>query len=260
VSGPVEAYLEALLGELRGPAAHIRRMLAETEAHLREAADEGEAAGLDRAAAERAAVDRFGPPAEVARAANNGATVRTLRWLAAPALVAAARLGAVALVAIGVTGLAVTALRAVAGSRYVFAGAPDPAAGCAHWLHVQPAARTCAQAYLMESADDTLALRGAAGLLGVVILAVLAVALRRYRGGLRRLPSVLEPSVGAALFLAAGAAMLAFGISGATIAGGALGTASGAGQWLASGAVAVLAALAYAALLLRRLTAPVPGR
>jgi len=262
---PVEAYLDALIGELRGPAAHIRRMLAETEDHLRAATDEGVAAGLDRAAAERAAVARFGPPAEVARAANDGATVRTLRGLALPGVLTAVRLGAVGLVAVGVTGLACTALRAVAGTAYVYAartGVPYPPAACAHWRAAQPAARTCAQAALLESADDTLLLRGAAGVLGLLLLGALAIALGRGRGRrlLRTLPTALEPTIGAALFLAAGLGMIIFGASGTLVTGGALGTATGAGQWLASGTVAVLAALAYAFVLLRRVTAPLPDR
>lgn len=251
MTGPVDAYLDDLLGELRGPAGAVRRMLAETEAHLREATDEGVAGGLDRDAAERAAVGRFGPPAEVARAANAGATARTLRRLAAPALVAAARLGAIGLVAVGVTGLAATALRAVAGGAFVYGGA-YPSASCAHWLSVQPAARTCAQAAVLESADDTLVLRGAAGVLGLLVLGVLAIVARRAG----RLPALVEPAVGGALFLAAGAGMIVLGLSGTLVAGGALGTAAGEGQWLASGTVAVLAAVAYAAVLVRRIAAP----
>lgn len=261
MSDLIEAYLDDLLGELRGPAAHVRRMLAETEAHLREATDEGVAGGLDRSAAERAAVDRFGPPAEVARTANAGATARTLRRLAAPAFVAAVRLGAVALVAVGITGLAAAMVRGLAGTRLLYGtGLTFPYADCAHWRAVQPGARSCAQAYLMESADDALVLRGAAGVLGVVLVVALAVVLRRNRGLLRRLPAALEPAVGAALFLAAGLGMLAFGLSGATITGGPLGVAAGTGQWLVSGSVAIIAGVAYAGLLLRRLTAPIPER
>lgn len=261
---PIEAYLDALIGELRGPAAHIRRMLAETEAHLREAADVAEAGGLDRAAAERAAVDRFGSPAEVARAANDGATGRALRHVALPGLLTAVRLGAVGLVAVGVTGVASTALRAIAGNAYVYADTSDvraSAADCAHWMAVQPAAHDCVQAAALENAADTLVLRGAAGILGLLILAVLAVAFRHGRGSraFRTLPAALEPTIGAALFLASGVAMLAFGFTGALVTG-AGGNTSGTGQWLASGAVAVAAALAYAVILLRRLSSPIPER
>jgi hypothetical protein len=261
---PIETYLDALLGELRGPAPYIRRMLAETETHLREAADAVEAGGPGRVAAERVAVERFGAPGEVARAANKGAGVRTLRHLAVPGVLAAVRLGAVGLVAVGVTGVASAGLRAMAGSAYVYAdpsGVRASAAACAHWMAAQPAAHTCAQAAALENASDTLVLRGAAGILGVLVLAVLALALRRGRGRRlpRALPSALEPTIGAALFLAAGVAMLALGLSGALVTGAA-GTTSGAGQWLASGVVAIAASLAYAALLVRRVSAPIPTR
>ncbi|MGI5241869.1 permease prefix domain 1-containing protein [Dactylosporangium sp. CA-139066] len=50
------------LAAAAGTGARGRRMLAEAEDHLRSAADDGVSRGLDPVAAQREAVDRFGPP------------------------------------------------------------------------------------------------------------------------------------------------------------------------------------------------------
>lgn len=65
--GPVERYLDEMFDRLAGTGAAGRRMLAETESHLFAAVEEGLARGLEAGAAEREAVDRFGPAAGVAR-------------------------------------------------------------------------------------------------------------------------------------------------------------------------------------------------
>ena len=65
--GPVDRYLDDMFNLLAGTGASGRRLLIEAEEHLTEAAAEGRARGLDPEAAERAAVDRFGAAAAVAR-------------------------------------------------------------------------------------------------------------------------------------------------------------------------------------------------
>jgi MYXO-CTERM domain-containing protein len=59
---PVDDYLDTLFDRLSGTGAEGRRLLAEAEDHLRSAADDGIARGLEPLAAEREAVRRFGPP------------------------------------------------------------------------------------------------------------------------------------------------------------------------------------------------------
>jgi len=96
---PIEDYLDQLLPRLRGPAARVRRILAETEEHLRDATAEGVAAGLDRDEAAHRAVQRFGDPGTVA-----GRFPMPLRAVLGELTRTAIALGAVALVAIGLSG------------------------------------------------------------------------------------------------------------------------------------------------------------
>ena len=56
----IEGYLDQLLLELRGRATDVRRVLAETEEHLRDATADGIAAGLSPDDAEAQAIVRFG--------------------------------------------------------------------------------------------------------------------------------------------------------------------------------------------------------
>ena len=55
----IEGYLDQLLTHLRGSATDVRRILSETEEHLRDATAELEAAGASREEAQRLAVERF---------------------------------------------------------------------------------------------------------------------------------------------------------------------------------------------------------
>ena len=63
----IEGYLDQLLLELRGRATDVRRVLAETEEHLRDATADGVAAGLSPDEAEAEAIARFGSPRAIAR-------------------------------------------------------------------------------------------------------------------------------------------------------------------------------------------------
>ena len=63
----IEGYLDRLLGHLRGSAHDVRRILAEAEEHLRDAAAELVAAGASEEEAQRRAIERFGDPHAVAR-------------------------------------------------------------------------------------------------------------------------------------------------------------------------------------------------
>ena len=66
--GPVEQYLDRLFDRLTGTGHAGRRSLVEAEDHLRSATATGVATGLDRVAAERAAVERFGTAGSIGAA------------------------------------------------------------------------------------------------------------------------------------------------------------------------------------------------
>jgi hypothetical protein len=68
----IEDYLARLRAGLPTPPARTAEIVAEAEDHLRESVAAGRAAGLDEAAAERAAVAAFGPVKQVARAHRPG--------------------------------------------------------------------------------------------------------------------------------------------------------------------------------------------
>ncbi|WP_433215484.1 permease prefix domain 1-containing protein [Dactylosporangium sp. CS-047395] len=60
-AGPIDTYVAALRGSLRGPRAAKADLLTEARDGLIDAAERYEGEGLERAAAERAAVEEFGP-------------------------------------------------------------------------------------------------------------------------------------------------------------------------------------------------------
>ncbi|MFI5906925.1 permease prefix domain 1-containing protein [Dactylosporangium sp. NPDC051541] len=64
--GPIDVYVNALGGALRGPRRAKADLLAEARDGLVDAAEHHESDGLDRAEAERAAVAEFGPVAALA--------------------------------------------------------------------------------------------------------------------------------------------------------------------------------------------------
>ena len=82
--GPIDRYLDEMFDQLAGTGADGRRLLAEAGEHLTEAAADARARGLDAEAAEREAVERFGPAATVTRRlpANTGIVRVSLRRLA----------------------------------------------------------------------------------------------------------------------------------------------------------------------------------
>nr|BFE63062.1 hypothetical protein GCM10020063_075880 [Dactylosporangium thailandense] len=65
-AGPIDAYVASLRGALRGPRAAKTDLVTEARDGLADAAERYEADGLDRLAAERAAVEEFGPIAALA--------------------------------------------------------------------------------------------------------------------------------------------------------------------------------------------------
>ncbi len=233
----IQSYLDGLGKQLRLAPGQTERLLEETGAHLQDAADAHEAAGLTREEAELKAIDQFGTVGEVARAANGGLVATAGRLSLAAAQLAAAVSTTV------LAGIVLARLVArVTSTGWVYglpSRATPTASTIAHWLQVQPSATSWRDAGALENASDSLVLRG--GFAALVLLASVAfVLVARRRVG--RLERRVVPAAGlaafacATVFLVLGGVTQAFGL-----------VEWGRGQWFCDAAVALLAALAYAA-------------
>jgi hypothetical protein len=237
---PIEDYLDELLSRLRVPPRATRRLLAETEDHLRQAAEAAEQAGASRVAAERQAVAQFGPAARVAAeasAARQPAPLAALGVLAWSGLA----LSGLGLVAVGLSGIVAAIFNAIAGQRFVGAlPQTSAAAPCGHFLALHPVAHNCAQAAVLENSADAVALRLLAGVVGLVLVG-LAWWARRYLS--------TDPSFRRLLSAAlATAAFLSFGAATVVLLGMSLDTAvhygsRGVGWYLSGGLVSLLGAV-----------------
>lgn len=248
MNSPIDAYLNELLVALQGNAPDVRRVLAEAEEHLRDAAAEGVAAGLEPEEAERQAVARFGSARLVARRFAAETPARLTRALLGQVVLAALLLGSVGLVAVGMSGGVAAAMGSLWGKSFV-AGDPHgityTAARCADFQEYHPRP-TCEQAATAHHFDEVVGYRLDAGVLGLLGLGAYAVARRRRQqvrvGGL---PETFVPTVAAAVFAVGGGGLLlmAFGQMG-----------PGSGEYLSGALVALVAAGWYGRTLLRRLT------
>jgi hypothetical protein len=140
-------------------------------------------------------------------------------------------------------------MTSLCGLRFMFADPPGttyPASSCRYWMSLHPRAATCTSAYLAESLADGLNARYAAGVLGLVVLAAIAV-----RRQLRRAPLISPPTPSTALIAVAifGAAAVAF----AALAADAIRVShgNGAGKWLSAAFVALLVCVGYGLAYLR---------
>lgn len=246
----VDRYLDELTSRLRGPARRVRRVLAETEEHLRDAVDSRVAGGMSVEEAERAALHDFGTAAYVAAAMNQADSATSRPLVLRAGLETLAGLAALGMVVVGVAGVMGRLLAAVTSTETMF-GAPAsadlPAASCRHWLAVQPSATTCHQAATLESASDQTAGMIALGLLGLLTVTALAV-LRRRTPHAHVLPAFLAPTIAATAFGAAGVGLAALAASNAVIF-----STWGQGLWWTSACCSLLAALACASFSARAL-------
>lgn len=237
----IDDYLDALLGELQIEPAQTRRVLAETEAHLRESAGALGAEGIMQGDAEFEAMRRFGTPSEVAARFNHG-RAPLLPGLALPFL----SLATAGLLAIGASGVLALALGWQFGHGFIAHDAPGvqyTAERCRDFLRFHPESVDCSAAANAHLYDEVVGYRLDAGVLGVLCLGALAVIWRRKPLWRRRnpLPEGVTPAVGMALFGVAAAGLLLIG--GMPAAFGR--TLDGAGEYLSAGLVAALAAVAY---------------
>lgn len=241
---PIEDYLDSLLSRLRGTAGDVRRALAESEAHLRDAAEAAAVRGEDAETAAHTAIARFGSPPLVAASFNRQAVPCATRQVLASVAAAFVQLGTVGLLAVGVSGAGAWGLSRAFGDNAVFGGAPgtgQSASSCAHFLAVQPGAHTCARAALLEGRDDAIFQRLLAGILGLLLVAGW-LAWRRLRpshGTRFPLPSWVTPSIGVTAFGAAALVLAGYGLDRARIG-------SGSGEWFAAAVPALLVAVGYA--------------
>ncbi len=249
----VERYLDELAARLPGPGAHVRRVLAECEAHLRDAVAAGRAAGLSDADAERAAVEKFGTPSQIATQVISAQWAHARRPVLRAGMGLLVRMAAAAMVVAG--GAAVLAvLAATISSRTAVFGLPArvsmPARLCTYWLTIHPDAGTCRQAGTLEAAGDIPLSLETLGGLGAGILATAVLVRRRRPRPVEVLPPVLGPALGVAAFGAATVGLAALAAGDAVLLG-----AWGRGLWLCGAASTLLAALVSAMLLLRALPA-----
>jgi hypothetical protein len=250
----IERYLDELLAGLRGDAASVRRMLTEAEEHLYADRQAGIARGLSERDASQAAVDHFGSPVQVARAWSLEACPPRPVWRSLPAQFAP--LAGVGLVAIGLSGLLARVMTSLWGTTFMFADPPGTTysnADCRYWESIHPHANSCTNAYLAESLSDGLHARYAAGLLGLVLLGVIAVRQHHRRGPMIATTPATVSLTGAIVFLCAAVALAALAADAFRVADD-----HGAGQWLSGAIVALPVATAYSFAFLRsnRRTAP----
>jgi hypothetical protein len=254
----VEDFLDRLLVSLSGSPRRVRHTLSEVEAHLRDAVDEGVAAGLSEPEAQEWAVERMGPvhtvtggPAVLSR--PSGALMRRLT-------LTAALVGGAALTALGGAGLIARWFQAVKGAAFITAPWPPGSytqADCARWLAGDRATHSCVPAMLADHVGDIMLEATAAGILGLLVL-VGYVALRmqwRDRATMTALPPGSAQALGAAL--AGLAAVACFAIA-YNIENTQRGIGAGL-PWSLGLAAAVTAVLFVLALLYTRRSSAGPG-
>jgi hypothetical protein len=254
--GPIEAYLDELVGSMstRRPR-ELRYLIAESEAHLRDDAERGVAAGLSIQQAEAEAVARFGPAGDVV-AAEERRLATPLTVVARASVASALFLGAIGALAVGVSGLIALIVRAIAGSRAVVDVGPGRvlgAADCTRWLNADSGARSCRDAAVADWVNEIVGYRLLMGLLGVVAVAVFLVLRRRWmsQGRWATLPAAVTDTIAVTLFGAAGVWTLGMGVDAIANASG-----RGSGQWLSAAPVALGAATVFAVRLVRNLRNP----
>ena len=249
----IEGYLDQLLTHLRGSATDVRRILSETEEHLRDATAELEAAGASREEAQRLAVERFGHPRTVARRFSALLAPVPPAGVAAELARSAVLLGGVGLVAIGASGLVAELLGRLFGAGFVAGDLPGvtyTAQRCAEYLEYFPDAGSCAQAAALHHWGEVVEYRVAIGVLGLLVLGGFLLWRRRpnrqdprYLGVL---PDGFSATVATSLYGVTAAALALLSLDAFLVADG-----DGTGQWLSAAIVAAAMAAIYGVSLYR---------
>lgn len=212
-TGVIDEYLDALLRALRVEPARARRILAETEDHLREAVTRRIESGMSTAEAERAAIAAFGAPATVA-ASFNQAGVAGFRSWAFPLAAWLLLLGSIGVFAAGLAGEITVGLGISMGKQYVSGetnGVTYTAARCGDFLGFYPAAGSCDQAAVLHHFDEIWRNADLAIILGVLGAIAGYAWLRRLRPARPSLGRRLFAILGMAAFGGAAPLLLAYG-------------------------------------------------
>jgi hypothetical protein len=243
---PIDTYLDELLGRLRGDPATVRRILTESEAHLRDAVDAG--------ATPAEAIARYGDPALVAAHQRASGAVPWLTVIGRLA-VAACLLVSLGLVAVGVSGVVAAGMDAAFGPRFVAGDLPTisyTGPRCAEYFEYAPGTTSCLAAAARHHTDEVERYRIAAGVAGLVGLGVWFAVRRRHQVG--ALPAGVVSGIGATAFTVA--AVL---VGTAAIPILEAGSTAGIGQWLSGAGVAAVFALVFTARLVLDLRRRVPA-
>jgi hypothetical protein len=242
----IDAYLDALAERLVVPPQRLRRVLAETEDHLRAAMSELMNEGVEPAEAESRAIQRFGSVDVVAKGFAGG----PVAW--APLFGAALRplygVAVVGLLAIGLSGLLSLGLASVFGKDFVAgdaSGVTYTPERCARYFALEPHATDCNDAAVRHHFGEIVDTRIAAGVLGLMALGGLWFVSRRNPRS--RMPDWFAPMVGASIFGIAAVGLV--GLSG--------GSSGQAGASLSGAAVAAAVAVVYGLRLTRYLGADI---
>jgi hypothetical protein len=240
---PIDVYLDALLGRLRGDPSTVRRILTEAEAHLRDAVDAGATADE--------AIARFGDVDMIAtQVSPSPPWVRLAREL----VVVACLLGSLGLGAIGVSGVITGAMDLAAGPRFVAGDLPGvtyDAARCAELKEYTTVGASCLAAAARHHTDEVETYRLAAGVLGMIGLATWWALRRRWRPPTASaLPSGLVDAVAATAFAVAGLFLVAQATNGLDAR-----TTDGLGQWASGALVAWVLTVVFAWRTVRHLRA-----
>lgn len=241
--GSIEAYLDELFAAARDaePAA-ARRLLAESEAHLRESARRLRAQGLAPEDAEAEAVHRFGPITGVILALRP--PLRSVGRLPLRAFVRpAVGLAAIGAIAVGLSGVLSEVFGRLWGAGFVsgdLPGAAYTAARCAVLQAPYPGL-DCAQAAAEHHWGEVVEGRVFLGAVGLVLLALWRILPRDVP-----LPAGLAAGLGAAAFLLASAG------TGLEAAVAAVQGGQGVGAWLSATGIALPLGIAFAVVALVR--------
>ena len=242
----IDDYLDQLLDALRVDGAQSRRILTETEDHLREAVLANVAAGMDEVRATEFAIERFGEPRQIAARFNAAAAAalplrswlfRLYLWMAL--------LAGVGVLAIGIGGELAAGAGLVFGKSVVAGDQPGTTytpQRCAQFQSFYPEASSCSVAAVDHHFSEKWLIADVAVVAGVVVVASHLWLRSRYatteRG--RSFPRRAFHVLGAAGAGAGGVALTGFG--GLSIA---LQPHSGGGFFVAEGLVALAACAAF---------------
>ncbi len=242
----IDDYLDQLLDALRVDGAQSRRILIETEDHLREAVRVNVVCGMDEERAAEFAIERFGQPREIAWRFNAAAaTALPLRSWLFRLYLWMALLAGVGLLAIGIGGELAAGAGLAFGKSVVAGDQPGTTytpQRCAQFQSFYPQASSCAAAAVDHHFAEKWLTADAAVVAGVVVVASHLWLRRKYalaeRG--RSFPRRAFHVLGAAGAGAGGVALTGFG--GLSIA---LQPHSGGGFLVAEGLVALATCAAF---------------